>query len=74
MKFINTPIFIISLAIGLFLTYISSPPPDVIVVYPTPDNVDQLLYKDRNNTCYRYTANPIECPKNSSEIHEMPAQ
>ena len=34
MKMINVPLFIISLAFGLFLVYITSPRPDIIYVYP----------------------------------------
>ena len=40
MKFINIPVFIISLAIGIFLVYVGNPRPSVIYVYPTPDNLD----------------------------------
>ena len=47
MKFINGSVFIISLAIGLFMCYITAPPPDIIVVYPTPENINQIQYKDR---------------------------
>ena len=46
MKFINVPIFIISLAIGLFICYITTSKTEVIFVYTTPDNIDKILYKD----------------------------
>ena len=46
MKLINVPLFIASLSFGLFLVYITSPRPDIIYVYPTPDNLDKIQYKD----------------------------
>ena len=36
MKFLNVPLFIVSLAIGLFVSYISMPPAQIIYVYPNP--------------------------------------
>ena len=44
-KLIDFPVFIISLCIGLFFAYIIAPNPDIIFVYPTPDN--------RNKCCLR---------------------
>ena len=45
MKFISVPIFILSLAIGIFVVYISQPPSQIIYVYPNPDNEDKITYK-----------------------------
>ena len=47
MKYINVPIFIISLAIGLFIVYITMPDMRKIYVYPTPENVDKILFKEQ---------------------------
>lgn len=74
MKFLNVPLFIISLSIGLFLAYITAPSPEVIYVYPTPENVDKILYKDYGGTCYKLDANEVSCPNDSSKIHTIPAQ
>jgi hypothetical protein len=35
-EYVSFPVFLISLAIGLFYVYVISPAPHVIVVYPTP--------------------------------------
>ena len=45
-KYIDSKIFFISLAIGLFFVYINQPPPTIIYVYPTPSNIDKIQYKD----------------------------
>lgn len=65
---ISLPIFIVSLAIGIFMVYITNPPQDVIYVYPTPDNVNKIQYKDKQNSCFEYKATEIACPKNKEDI------
>ena len=54
MKFINVPIFIVSLAIGLFVAYITMPSTQVIYVYPNPENEDKISYKDKADNCFHF--------------------
>ena len=68
MKFINFPIFLVSLAVGLFVVYISMPPTQVIYVYPTPDNEDKITYKDRADNCFHFKSLEIDCPADESQI------
>ena len=74
MKFINIPIFIISLAVGLFFVYITNPDPKVIVVYPTPNNIDKIQYVDKADNCFSYEKQKVTCPKDKSQIKEVPVQ
>ena len=74
MKFFDAKAFIISLAIGMFFVYISSPEPQILYIYPTPDNVDQILYKDKTDTCYKFTAKEVKCPARASKIMKYPIQ
>jgi len=74
MKFINVPIFIISLAIGLFFSYITTPLPEVILVYPTPDNINRIQYKDEGDNCFGFTSKEITCPQDKTLIREYPIQ
>jgi len=74
LKFFDAKAFIISLAIGMFFVYISSPEPQTIYIYPTPDNVDKILYKDKTDTCYKLIAKKVECPARASEIMKYPIQ
>ena len=60
--------FFISLCIGIFLTYISTSPPKIVIKYPTPDNVDKNIYQDSADMCYKYEAKEVECPDNKDEI------
>jgi hypothetical protein len=74
MKFISVPIFIISLAIGLFFVYISQPKNRPIYVLPTPDNINSIQYKDKSGTCYEFEQEIIKCPVNKNLIENYVVQ
>ena len=74
MKFLNIPVFIVSLSIGIFLVYVGSPRPDIIYVYPTPDNIDQMQYKDKSGACFGFDAEKITCPAREDLIRKYPIQ
>lgn len=73
-KFINIPVFIISLAFGIFAVYITVPSTRKIIVYPTNENVHQIQYRDKTNTCFSIQENEMKCPTNSKEISKIPVQ
>jgi hypothetical protein len=73
-KYINIPVFLISLAIGIFMVYIYLPDMRKIYVYPTPENVDILLYRDKTGQCFKFDQKEVVCPKNESEILTIPVQ
>ena len=74
LKYINVPLFLVSLAVGFFLVYITAPPLKVIYVYPTPDNIDKIQYKDYTDTCFTFQSQNVECPKDKNEITDIPVQ
>ena len=74
MKFINIPLFLTSLAIGLFVVYVSMPPTQIIYVYPNPDNEDKILYKDTADNCYKFESHEVECPTDVSKIRSYHIQ
>lgn len=63
--------FFIALFVGIFLTYIYTPSPEIIFVFPTPDNEDSI-YTDDSNNCYKYKSIKIQCPSNKKLINEIP--
>lgn len=63
----------ISLAIGLFFVYIYQSEKRVVYVYPKPDNVDYIQYKDATGTCFQAKQTEVKCPADS-EISKIPAQ
>mgnify|MGYP001209676692 CR=1 FL=1 len=69
---INMPVFIASLCIGLLFVYLSNPPPTVIYVYPTPENVNKIEYKDKADTCFSFDALEVSCSNN--KFKDIPIQ
>ena len=73
-KYLSFKVFLVSLSIGLLFAYLSSPPPTIIHVYPTPENVDKMEYIDKANNCFKYSASEVKCPADRSKIKTVPVQ
>jgi len=73
-QYIKLNIFLISLALGLFAVYITMPDTRKIYVYPTPENIDILQYKDKADNCFQFKQEEVECPSSESEIAKIPVQ
>ncbi len=72
-SFINIPVFIISLALGLFFVYIGNNGDErKITVYPTPENIRLLQYRDHTGTCFGFKQTEVSCPTNPKEITKIP--
>ena len=74
LNYISIPVFMISLAIGLFFAYILGPEQKIIFVYPTPENVEKMLYKDKADQCFEFKPTEVDCPSDPSQIHETQIQ
>jgi hypothetical protein len=74
MIFLHFPTLLISLTIGLFLVYIYLPSQQVIYVYPTPENINQIQYQDKADNCYGFSYKQVSCPSNRKEIREYKYQ
>ena len=74
LNYISLPVFLISFAIGLFLVYILGPEKKTIYVYPTPENLDKVLFKDKADNCFYFQEEYVECPKDETLITKIKAQ
>jgi hypothetical protein len=74
LNYISIPIFLISFAIGLFFIYILGPEMKTIYIYPSPENVDKILFKDKADNCFYFEENVVECPKDEKLISKIPIQ
>ena len=72
LKTIDFKVFFLSLALGLLFVYLSTPPPTVIYVYPTPDNVGQIEYIDQAKNCFKFQATEVSCP--ATGVKTIPVQ
>ena len=74
LKYIHIPAFLISLALGMFAVYIFLPDMRKIYVYPSPENIDILLYRDKTGHCFKFEQKEVSCPTNEGEISKIPVQ
>ena len=73
-KFINIPVFLISLAFGLFAVYITTSDSRKILVYLTHENVNSIQYRDKANNCFSLEEQYVTCPSDPSKISKLPVQ
>jgi hypothetical protein len=73
-NYVSLPIFLISFAVGIFFIYILGPEMKTIMIYPTPENVDKILFKDKADNCFNFEETEVECPSDDSLISRIPIQ
>jgi hypothetical protein len=73
-KYIDLKYFIASLALGLFYIYISDEYRKVVVLYPTPENMQRYQYKDLTDACYSFQLNEVKCPSDENIVQSAGAQ
>ena len=70
-KFISFPVFLISLAIGLFYVYTTQSNFKIVQIYPTPENKNKLQYVDYLDNCFEFDHEEIKC---TDGINSFPIQ
>lgn len=73
-NYISLPVFLISFAIGLFFIYILGPETKPVMIYPSPENVNKVLFQDNAENCFSFQETEVECPKDSSLLSTIPIQ
>jgi len=74
LNYISLPIFLISFTIGLLFVYLMGPEMKNIYIYPSPENVNKILFKDKANNCFYFEEENIECPNDKNMISTIPIQ
>lgn len=69
---IRLDIFLISFCIGIGLVYIFSPPPQIVMKFPSPQNAGDIKYEDENKNCYRYNSEKVSCENSKNEVVDQP--
>jgi hypothetical protein len=73
-RYISVPVFLISFAIGLFFIYILGPEIKDIFIYPSPETVNKVLFKDKADNCFYFEEEELKCPSDESQISSLPLQ
>jgi hypothetical protein len=73
-RFINLRVFLLSLVVGTLFVYLSTPAPNIVYVYPTPDNVNKVEYVDKADNCFKFKAIETDCALHKDKIKEIPIQ
>ena len=71
LKYINLKVFILSFIFGLFAMEIVMPERQSVLVYPTPENVNDLQYKDKVGNCFVPLQEAVDC---AGKYEEIPMQ
>ncbi len=74
LNYISLPIFLISFAIGILFIYLMGPEMKTIYIYPSPENVDKILFKDKAENCFYFEPQNVDCPKDETWISKIPIQ
>lgn len=69
--FINIYLFLLTFIIGLVYMYFNKNEKKIVYVYPTPDNLNKIQYKDFADNCFEFKSNEVNC---SGNIQEIPIQ
>lgn len=62
LSLIEWPVVFIAFSVGLAFVYIWMPTPNVIFIYPNPDNLDRVYEdSDQKGACFKYDAKEVSC-------------
>jgi hypothetical protein len=67
-KYIIPEYFLIAFFVGLIITYITVPEPEIVVRYPSPDGGRMPVFRQKSGVCIKYEAEKTTCPSDDSAI------
>ena len=45
-----------------------------IYIYPSPESVNKVLFKDKADNCFYFDEQTVKCPENESLLSTIPMQ
>ena len=66
--------FQIFVSIILFFVYVWGPERKEIIIYPSPEVINKVLFQDNANNCFKLEQKEVKCPTDPSLISQIPIQ
>lgn len=63
---------IIGIIIGVIAIFFIKPEKTIVYKYPNPENLEKIIYKDKNGICYGYSSKKVDCDKNQDKLKNFP--
>ena len=64
---IDIKVLLISFLVGVLVTLVAGPRKKVIYVQPTPENINDYLFKDKSGLCFSVAAKKGTCGPSSKD-------
>jgi hypothetical protein len=68
----NPFIFLAGLFAGIFLIVTIRLKTKEVIRYPTPENAESTLYRDKNGVCFKFKSEEVSCDENKDKVTEYP--
>lgn len=73
-KYISWPVFLCGFITGLIYLHCIGIERKPIYIYPTPETVNDTLFKDAAGSCFQFYTVDTACPADKSKIKDIPIQ
>lgn len=73
-KYISWKLFLVSFCAGLIYTYCIGPHKKIVYIYPSPENINSILFRDNAHKCFKFHMIDTMCPSDMSSVKDIPIQ
>lgn len=74
-KILHIPTFALSFLLGLVAVYMYNQNQiRKIYVFPTPENIEKMQYRDATENCFEFRQKEVDCPVDKDQIDKIPVQ
>jgi len=61
-------LFLVSFVVGMVFVYLSPVEHKTVFVFPSPNNINKIQYKDKAEQCFDLSAKLVDCTKGAKNI------